>query len=71
MIFAQSFVISRTTSASVIGKNFGIADEFFDLKTRNLKTEIIGGDVFDQMRFVKNHRAVIGQNFAVLIAAHV
>ena len=24
-----------------------------------------------KMRFVKNHRAVIGQNFAVLIAAHV
>ena len=49
----------------------GVADEFVYAKIRHLKAKIVGGDVFDQMRLVKNDRAVIGNDLAELIAAHI
>jgi hypothetical protein len=49
--------MSRTSSSS--------------LKIRDLKAEVVRGDVLDQMCFVENDGSVVGYNASVLIAADI
>src|SRR5690606_1625707 len=53
----------------VDGKSVDVADEFVDLEIRDLKTEVIRGDIFYQMGLIEDHGAVIGNDAAVLVAA--
>ena len=47
--------------------DFSVAPQLIETIIGNLAAEIIAGDVFDLMRFVKHHGAVFGKHTAEIV----